>query len=767
MGQSAALHGAGRLNIVFAAADGLITDMSQCARRILFCLFFLSGFSSLVYQVVWTRMAFASFGIIMPVLSVVLSIFMLGLAVGSWLGGRQIAALVKQTGYSAAFFYGTAEFIIGLGAYIVPELFALSERVLLPAGEMNSVKYLVLSAAALGASIFPWCVCMGVTFPFMMAYVCERESANAESFSFLYLANVLGAMFGCISTALVLVEILGFRNTLSVAAAANFAIAFVSWCLARAQKNRSPADVSVLAAAAAPVPIAEPASRSMTKLILFSTGFISMSMEVVWSRAFAPALKTQVYSFALVVFTYLGATFAGSFVYRRNLRGKSVRSTGVLVAVLAVAALLPVLADDPRLIAENYWSAVMDMWSVVTLLASIIPFCGVLGYLTPKLIDEFCAGNPRRAGQAYAINVLGCILGPLAACYLLLPNLSERYALIVLALPFVAFWVPLWPSVPGFKRAALSVTMAVALVLALFFSRDFEWLLFSTGNHTIVRRDYAASVIACGDTRTNKALLVNGVGMTVLTPITKFIAHLPLAFHQGPAKSMLIICFGMGTTYRSALTWGVDTTAVELVPSVVQAFDFYHADAAQYVNDPRGHIIIDDGRRYLRRTDRKFDIIVVDPPPPIEAAGSSLLFSKEFYDLAIAHLQPHGIVQMWFPGGEMATARAVFRSMGESFPYVRGFSSVNNWGAHLLGSMDPLPDLTAGQLIARMPDRAVKDLIEWAGPTNAQTYMNIVLSREFSVFQSIGQDPTVVVTDDRPFNEYFFLRRSGKSPSVP
>src|SRR5258706_7526586 len=170
--------------------------MNQLTRRVLFFLFFLSGFSSLVYQVVWTRMAFASFGIITPVLSVVLSVFMLGLAVGSWAGGRWIPALARKSGFSAFLFYAGAELLIGLGAFAVPKLFAVGEHLLLASGETDSFRYLSLSALVLAASILPWCVCMGATFPFMMAYIRERDSGNAESFSFLYLANVLGAMSG-------------------------------------------------------------------------------------------------------------------------------------------------------------------------------------------------------------------------------------------------------------------------------------------------------------------------------------------------------------------------------------------------------------------------------------------------------------------------------------------------------------------------------------------------------------------------------------------
>src|SRR5207237_2771802 len=109
--------------------------MSLLQRKLLFLLFFLSGFSSLVYQVVWTRLAFASFGIITPVLSVVISVFMLGLSLGSWLGGRFASRLAGKTMFSAATFYALAEFIIGLGAFAVPRLFSFGEHALLSSCE--------------------------------------------------------------------------------------------------------------------------------------------------------------------------------------------------------------------------------------------------------------------------------------------------------------------------------------------------------------------------------------------------------------------------------------------------------------------------------------------------------------------------------------------------------------------------------------------------------------------------------------------------------
>lgn len=743
--------------------------MNQFTRRILFLLFFLSGFSSLVYQVVWTRMAFASFGIITPILSVVLSVFMLGLSLGTWGGGRLIGALVEKTGFSAIVFYAVAELMIGLGAFAVPKLFSTGAYFLLAAGQTNSTNYLCLSALALAVSILPWCVFMGATFPLMMAFVRERDSQNEKSFSFLYLANVLGAMSGTFLSAVVLVELLGFRATLWVAAAGNLTATLISSWLALNQRRFKFAIARETTQSAVPVaaPQASTSPGQLTQWILFSTGFCAMAMEVVWTRAFTPILKTQVYSFAIIVFSYLGATFLGSMLYRRALRKNSLFSVAELISFLAIAAFLPVLAIDPRLVLAKQ-DHVTGMYmtnfiSVVLVLASICPLCAVLGYVTPRLIDQHAAGQPASTGKIYAINILGCILGPLFASYILLPQVGERLALIILGLPFVLFFFLHFNSLTRIRRLILGLTVLTVAGWSLFFSKDFDGLVSKLSKNVVIRRDYAASVISFGEGR-KKQLLVNGVGMTSMTPITKFMVHLPLAFHEGRPKSVLIICFGMGTSFRSALSWNLDTTAVELVPSVAKAFGFYYANADRLLADPQGHIVIDDGRRYLRRTQKKFDVIVVDPPPPLEAAGSSLLYSDQFYALAKQHLNTNGIIQIWFPGGERAIALAVLRSLSDSFSHVRSFDSIEGWGTHLLASDSPIPNRTAEELAAQMPAGAQKDLMEWSPRANltVSAYLNVVLSREVPVQKILDPNSKIRITDDHPYNEYFLLRREGR-----
>jgi spermidine synthase len=733
--------------------------MNPFTRRILFLLFFLSGACSLIYQIVWTRMAFASFGIITPVLSVVLSVFMLGLAAGSWGGGRLVSSLGGKTGFRPVFFYAAIESSIGLGAFVVPKLFARGEHLLLSSGETNSLQYLSLSAVVLAVSILPWCVCMGATFPFMMAYIRECNQDERQSFSFLYLANVLGAMSGIFFTAIISIEMLGFHHTLWTAAAGNFTAAFISICLGLEQRSVAPATESTPPESTPSPPGAE--DRGAARWILFLTGFISMAMEVVWTRAFTPVLKTQVYSFASIIFAYLGATFLGSWLYRRHLRNGRVIPIERLLFLLIVAAFLPVLVNDPRIVVQHFWSALIDRRSALLILASICPFCAALGYLTPRLIDNLSGGNPTRAGKAYAVNVLGCILGPLFACYLLLPFFSERHSLILLVLPFLGLWLLLSRS--NFSTAARRILVfGPVIVVGLLFTEDFEKMLLKSGDGTVVRRDYAASVISykkADNRETNKWLVVNGIDMTKLTPITKFMVHLPLAFHQKPPKSALVICFGMGTSYRAALNWDIDTTAVELVPGVTKAFDFYHPDTARYLNDPDGHIVIDDGRRYLNRSGKTFDVIIVDPPPPIETAGSSLLYSKEFCLLAKNHLNPGGILQIWFPSGDILTGQAIMRSLHETFPYVRCFISVEKWGTHFLASTAPLEPVTGKDLAARMPESARKDLVEWAPSTEVSAYLDQVLAREIPVDKLLNPDPNIQLTDDQPYNEYFLIRR--------
>ena len=305
----------------------------------------------------------------------------------------------------------------------------------------------------------------------------------------------------------------------------------------------------------------------------------------------------------------------------------------------------------------------------------------------------------------------------------------------------------------AFRPSALTALALGAGVALFVFTHDFE----SQFARREVRRDYTATVTATGHGM-EKRLLVNGMGMTSLTTITKMMAHLPMAARSTPPRNAVVICMGMGTTFRSLLSWDVPVTAVELVPSVPELMPYFHADAAHVLAKPGARIAVDDGRRFLERAGETFDVITIDPPPPVRAAGSSLLYTREFYAAAAARLAPDGVLQQWIPLAEPMVASAMIRAVADSFPHVRVFQSIEGWGTHILASPSPLELPSARTLARRMPPAAVKDLVEWQPDMRPEWMFLVVLRREVPLADA-APPGTKALEDDHPLNEYYLLRR--------
>jgi len=414
---------------------------------------------------------------------------------------------------------------------------------------------------------------------------------------------------------------------------------------------------------------------------------------------------------------------------------------------------LPLVTANPAIRLSNF----------ERLLFGIAPFSALLGFIMPMLVDRWSGGDPEKAGSAYAVNVVGCIVGPLLAGFVLLPWLSERWVLFVLALPWLVIGLNPFSSPtsaaspePAWRRN-LRLPVGLAALVLLLTARDYE----SRFPQREVLRDHTATVIATGEGMLRR-LYVNGVGITALAPVTKMMAHLPLAFLDHQPHNALVVCFGMGTSYRSLLSWNIPATAVELVPSVPHLFWYFHSDATALLASPLSHVVIDDGRRYLERTKDQYDVITIDPPPPVEAAGSSLLYSKEFYATLKSRLRTDGVLQQWLPRGDDVDRAAVARALKESFPYLRAFylNPKTRWGTHFIASMQPLHNWTADELAEHMPESAAKDLIEWGPQTSAERQFGALLNNEASVEQMIAGSPaTPALQDDRPVNEYYLIRR--------
>lgn len=706
-----------------------------------FAFFLLSGFCSILYELIWLRLTMAQYGVTTALVSITLSMFMLGMGAGSWWAGL----LVRRKGIAGRLplrLYALAEFLIGCSSLAVPGELTLGHRLLesfVGNATMSSATYYLASGTLVALTLLPWCLCMGATYPLAMAAIEGAAAAESRrSFSYLYLSNVVGALAGTI-VPLFLIETYGFHATLSVGSILNAAIAVSAFGLSLAMRET---DAHVQSSSRGTETL--PGAGTSVLVLLFLTGLSTMGLEVIWIRVFTPYAGPFVYSFATILGSYLAATFVGSILYRSASK-RTEPGNQLAWVLLAFVGLLPLATSDPRL--------GIDPLQRVCL--GIAPFALLIGYLTPMLVDRWSGGDPDRAGRAYAVNVLGCILGPLFSGFILLPLVGEHVSMLIYALPWMAMaFIPY-----GATKLTTSTRVAgcaiVALSLAVFFAtRDFETIY----PQREVLRDSTATVIATGAGMSSK-LFTNGIGMTRPTPITKMMAHLTFASLERPPHKALIICFGMGTTYRLAISWGVTTTAVELVPSVPRLFSYFHHDADLIRNRDGSRVVIDDGRRYLERSSDKFDAILIDPPPPVSASASSLLYSEDFYSLIKERLTPDGILQQWLPGGDSADKAAVAKALKHSFAYVKVYGSIEGWGWHFLASMQPIPDRSAAELAARMPQGAVTDMVEWGPKATAVEQFQAILSKELPLDSLIDGAPnTPALTDDRPINEYFLLR---------
>lgn len=209
-----------------------------------FCFFFFSGFCSLMYQVVWLRVAMADFGVTTAQVSIVLSVFMAGLALGSWGGGKLVQRFTSRSGSFFVRLYGLSELLIGISGLAVAPLLRVGHGLLIaqngPAA-WGSFGYYLLSGGWIALVMLPFCFCMGATFPLAMAGI-KFQRKSPWTFSYLYLANVLGAMAGALGSAFVFIELLGFSKTLLAAVGVNALVALSAFALGQKRRQQHRAD---------------------------------------------------------------------------------------------------------------------------------------------------------------------------------------------------------------------------------------------------------------------------------------------------------------------------------------------------------------------------------------------------------------------------------------------------------------------------------------------------------------------------------------------
>ncbi|MFL5726645.1 MAG: fused MFS/spermidine synthase [Chloroflexota bacterium] len=751
--------------------------------RLVLAIFVLSGAAGLMYEVVWSRQLVLVFGNTTQAVSTILTGYFGGMAIGSVLGGR-LADRVR----SPIRLYGSIELVLVVVVLLTPITFHLLHEVYRGAyASLESVPgaiALVRFGLALIA-LAPATVLMGATLPTLTRQL-TRDAHLSSAFGRLYAANTLGAIVGTFAAGLVLIELVGLTATLVVGAACSGIAGLAALWL-----GREPAEVAERPPDQMPERRRTPATRvtsaARPRLALglaFVSGLTSLGYQVLWTRLLSSGTGNSTYVFTLILGTFLVGIAIGAAIFavtRSRLRRPvaAIAVAQVVVAALAFGSLVLVIGHpgplDPSRVLESAWAIFGPVLLVV------LPTTIVMGFTFPAS-SALLADDPARiasnAGRLLAANTLGAIVATFAIPFIVIPLVGSPVAVAVLAVINVVTALALVAAARDLSpntRAATAIAAGV-VGLAILAGVAAPGTVVDPGAARVVEKGgtiYASHEDEIASVQAGKVaaqeLWVTGTSMTLLTVDAKLMPVLPLMLRP-ESKSALTVAFGMGSAFRSALIAGLRTDAVELVPSVPLMFGYFYPDASSVLANPNGRLIVTDGRNHMELTDQTYDIIVTDPPPPIESSGASVISSLEYYQAGHGRLNPGGVMMQWTPyGSTVDEFKAHLRTFHAVFPHVLIAFGPGGYGFYLFGSDEPMAfdDQAIEQILARPGvleeissayDSPEKTADGWRNRIHSQVW---IADDEVSAFTGDGP----LITDDRPLPEYFLLRRLFGPPS--
>jgi spermidine synthase len=748
--------------------------------RLVLAIFVLSGAAGLIYEVVWSRQLVLVFGNTTQAVSTILTGFFGGIAIGSFVGGR-VADRVR----SPLRLYGVIELVLVVVVLATPVTFRLLHEVYRGAyGSLEAhAELLALLRFALAIlALAPATILMGATLPTLTRQL-TGDAHLSSAFGRLYAANTLGAIFGTLTAGLVLIELLGLTGTLVAGACCSAVAGLVALGLSRGATPAPKAHVHDAPAAPRMMSDTAGARPTLALGLAFVSGLTSLGYQVLWTRLLSSGTGNSTYVFTLILATFLiGITF-GAMVFTRirHRIGRPVAAIAVgqvIVAALALGGLVLVIGHpgplDPTRVIESAGKAVVSAFLVV------LPTTAVMGFMFPAS-SSLLGDDPRRiatsAGRLLAANTLGAILATFAIPFVVIPLVGSPAAVALIAMVNVLTALALMAGAPNLDRTrrigiavvATVVALAIAVGLAtpgIVVDPGVARVQQSGGTIFASAEDEIAAVQA--GKRGQRELWVTGTSMTLLTVDAKLMPVLPLILRPQSTRA-LTVAFGMGSAFRAALIAGLRTDSVELVPSVPKMFGYFYDDATSVLANPNGRVILADGRNHVELTDQRYDIIVTDPPPPIESSGASVISSLEYYQAGHRLLNPGGIMMQWTPhGGTPDEFKAHLRTFHSVFRHVTIANGPGHWGYYLLGSDDPMvfTDATIRVVLGRPGiladissayDSPEKTIDGWVSRIGSLLWMS-----DDQVTAYTGDGP--LITDDRPLPEYFLLRRLFGTP---
>ena len=751
---------------------------------LVYAIFVLSGAAGLIYEVVWARQLVLVFGNTTQAVSAILTGFFGGMAIGSVVGGR-LADRVR----SPLRLYGFLEIALVAVVIATPVTFRLIHEIYRGAyGTLESSPTglaLVRFALALLA-LAPATVMMGATLPALTRHLSRGKDHLSAAFGRLYAMNTLGAIAGTLASGLVLIEILGLTGAMLVGALCSGTAGLVALLLARGQATQDQLDVRQPRSVTDAIGLGPVRSPALALAVAFVSGLTSLGYQSLWNRLLASGTGGSTYVFTMILGVFLIGITIGAVLFavvRRWIRNPAglLAISQIVVALLVFYGLVNVIDHpakvDPIKAIETLKSLATEVWPVV------LPATIVMGLAFPAssaLLEDRAGRVATATGQLLAANTLGAIAGTFVLPFVIIPAIGSPNALVVLAIVSAATGVAL--AIVRVRSPLLRIgTMSAGLatILALVVALGTPGLVLDPGAARVAAvngrieastEDEIASVQA-GHLGAAQHLWVMGTSMTLLTVDARVMPILPLMLRP-QSKTALIVAFGMGSSYRTALRAGLEVEGVELVPSVPEMFGHFYPDAASVLADPRGRLLIADGRNHMELTGRRYDIIVTDPPPPIESAGVSVISSLEYYRAGQARLNDGGVMMQWVPFGQsLEEFRAHLRTFRAVYPNVMLVAGPGGYGFFMLGSNASLAldDATMHEVLGRpniLDDLSTAyDSPEKTAEGWIRRLRSLVVATGDEVGRVAGQGS--LITDDHPLPEYFLLRRLYGPPQAP
>ena len=664
----------------------------------LLIVFALSGFSGLIYESIWTHYLKLFLGHAAYAQTLVLAIFMGGMALGSWLSSRYSVAWKNLlVGYAIV------EGIIGLVALGFHNVFDLTVRFsytsIIPS--LASATTIDLYKWTLSTlMILPQSILLGMTFPLMSAGIVRMSPQHSgRILSLLYFTNSIGAAIGVLLSGFVLIRLFGLPWTIRLAGAINIALALSVYLL---MKGQTPAYAD---------PVDEQdrqrqyPSRGIYVLFLLVsliTGLASFIYEIGWIRMLSLVLGSSTHAFELMLSSFISGLAFGSLWMRRRIDrfAEPERSLSYIQVIMGLCALATLPVYGYTFGAMQWLMGALSKTETGYVLFNLSSNAIALAVMLPT---TFCAGmtlplitaillkrgyGEKSIGTVYAANTVGAIMGVFFAVHVGMPMLGLKGLLIIgagldIALGVVILWGAA-KQVTLARPAAVTIVCVLAIAgTALAVTLDpYEMasgvyrqgkLLTAEDSRILYHKDGKTATVSLALTtdgvmsiRTNGKVDA-GIRMRSVLQADPFpdestmvlLAMLPLVIHP-EAEEAAIIGFGSGltthTVLRSPRIREADT--VEIERYMLEASQQFRPRVELAYTDPRSRIFIDDAKTFFVKQRKKYDVIISEPSNPW-VSGVAGLFSVEFYRQMNDHLAENGLFVQWIQLYEIDTRLVV------------------------------------------------------------------------------------------------------------